>query len=76
MAFKLPKKEKLFIELRKDGKGFQVEGELKDTIYESLSNKNIVRARTLFSTDHGNYQVLDYEKHGESANICIRKISK
>lgn len=76
MDFKLPIKDKLYIELRKGGRGVSVQGEFKDIIYKALSEKNIVRARTLFSTDKSNYQVLVYEKHGDSANVSIVKLSK
>jgi len=72
--FKLPKKELLYIELRKGRGKVQVEGEYKDLIYQALSEKNIVRARTLFSTEKANYQVLSYEKHGQSANISIMRL--
>jgi hypothetical protein len=76
MKFKLPDKDKLYIQFRRQQKGFRVEGQFKDSVYEALSQKNIVRARTLFNIGDEKYQVLDYEKHGDSANMCIMKRSK
>lgn len=76
MGFKLPEKDKLYIQLRKDGRGFKVDGELKDVIYQTLTEKSVVRARTLFQVGEDKYQVLDYEKHGSSANMSILKVTK
>jgi hypothetical protein len=76
MAFQLPEKDKLYIQLRRDGRGFNVSNELKDAVYEALSYKSVVRARTLFNIGEEKYRVLDYEKHGSSANMSILKLSK
>ena len=76
MTFKLPLKEKLYVEIRNGGKGRNVVGEFKDVLYEALSAKSIVRAKTLFNTQKSNYQVLSYEKHGDSANVSIIRLPK
>lgn len=76
MTFKLPSKEKLYVEIRSGGRGKNIGGDFKDIIYKALSTKSIVRAKTLFSTEKANYQVLSYEKHGDSANVCIMRLPK
>lgn len=76
MTFKLPPKENLYIKIRKGGRKRNVVGEFKDVLYKALSAKSIVRARTLFSTEKANYQVLSYEKHGDSANVSIVRLQK
>lgn len=74
--FKLPPKEQLHVMLRSGGKGHKVTGDFKDSIYESLSQKIIVRARIRFSTEVANYQVMEYKKHGDSAVVTIMKLLK
>jgi len=76
MTFKLPSKEKLYVEIRSGGRGKNIVGDFKDIIYEALSKQNILRARTLFNTEKANYRVLSYEKHGDSANVCIMRLPK
>lgn len=74
--FKLPEKDMLHIEIRKGRTGKRIGGEFKDAVYEALSQKKVVRARTLFNTEKANYQVLMYEKHGDSANVSIMRIRR
>lgn len=74
--FQLPPKDQLHVMLRSGGKGHKVTGDFKDNVYESLSQKIIVRARIRFSTEAANYQVLDYKKHGDSAVVTIVELLK
>jgi len=74
--FKLPVKEKLFVEFRKGRTKREIGGEFKDNVYEALSKKNLIRQGTPFSTEKADYGVLSYERHGESANVSIHRLSK